>query len=66
MLCNKEMQEGHVETYDAHKTKTEVRQASRTLDNFWVLIISFIGIIAVFAIIFLVFFANTPPSVPNP
>ena len=55
-----------METYDAHKTKTEVRQGSRTLDNFWVLIISTVAIVAVFAIIFLVFFANTPPSVPNP
>ena len=55
-----------METYDAHKTKTEVRQASRTLDNFWVLIISTVAIVAVFAIIFLVFSANTPPSVPNP
>jgi len=55
-----------VETYDAHKTKTEVRQGSRTLDNFWVLIISTVAMVAVFAIIFLVFFANTPVSVPNP
>ena len=55
-----------METYDALKTKTEVRQASRTLDNFWVLIISFVAIIAVFASIFLAFCANTPPSVPNP
>lgn len=55
-----------METYDAHKTKTEVRQGSRTLDNFWVLIISTVAIVALFAIIFLVFFVNTPVSVPNP
>lgn len=55
-----------METYDAHKTTTEVRQANRTLDNFWVLIISTVAIVAVFAIIFLVFFANTPPSAVSP
>ena len=37
-----------METYDAHKSTTEVRQASRRLDNFWVLIISGLGIIAIF------------------
>ena len=55
-----------METYDAHKSTTEVRQASRRLDNFWVLIISGLGIIAIFAIIFLVFFVNTPPSAISP
>ena len=52
-----------METYDAHKTTTEVRQANRTLDNFWVLIISTAAIVALFAIIFLVFFATTPSPV---
>ena len=51
-----------METYDPHKTTTEVRQGSRTLDNLWVLIISGVAVIALFAIIFLVFFNNTPPS----
>lgn len=55
-----------METYDAHKTTTEVRQGSRTLDNFWVLVISVVAIVAIFAIIFLVFSANTPPSVISP
>ncbi|MBN9303622.1 MULTISPECIES: hypothetical protein [unclassified Devosia] len=55
-----------MKTYDAHKTTTEVRQANRTLDNFWVLVISTVAIVAVFAIIFLVFFANTPASVVSP
>ena len=55
-----------METYDAHKTATEARQASPRLDNFWVLIISTAVVIAVFAIIFLVFAGNTPPSVPSP
>jgi hypothetical protein len=58
--------EGQMETYDAHKSTTEVRQANRTLDNFWVLIISGLGIIAIFAIIFLVFFVNTPASAISP
>lgn len=54
------------DTYDAHKSATEVRQGSRTLDNFWVLIVSGIGVVALFAIIFLVFFVNTPPSAITP
>ncbi len=54
------------DTYDAHKSTTEVRQGSRTLDNFWVLIISTVVIVALFAILFLVFFANTPPSAISP
>lgn len=54
------------DTYDAHKTTTEVRQGSPTLDNFWVLIISGVVVVALFAIIFIVFFANTPPSVVSP
>ena len=55
-----------MEVYDPHKTTTEVRQASRTLDNFWVLIISTVAVVALFAIIFLVFFSNTPPSAISP
>ncbi len=51
-----------METYDPHKSTTEVRQADRRLDNFWVLVISTVAIIALFAIIYLVFFANTPAS----
>ena len=55
-----------METYDAHKTTTEVRQANHTLDNFWVLIVSGVAVIALFAIVFLVFFANTPPTAISP
>jgi len=47
-------------TYDAHKSATEVRQGSRTLDNMWVLVISTVLVIALFAIVYLVFFATTP------
>ena len=55
-----------MEVYDPHKTTTEVRQASRTLDNFWVLIISTVAVVALFAIILLVFFSYTPPSAISP
>ena len=49
-------------TYDPHKSTTEVRQGSRTLDNMWVLVISTVLIVALFAIVYLVFFATTPPT----
>jgi anti-sigma-K factor RskA len=52
-----------MEVYDAKKTTTEVRQANHQHGNFWVLIISMASVIALFAIIYFVFFANTPPSV---
>lgn len=52
-----------MEVYDAKKTATEVRQANRRLENFWVLIISTGAVIALFAIIYIIFFANTPASV---
>ena len=49
-------------TYDAHKSATEVRQASPRLGNFWVLIVSTVAVVALFAIVYLVFFASTPPT----
>jgi hypothetical protein len=55
-----------MEVYDPHKTTTEIRQASRTLDNFWVLIISTVAVVALFAIIFLVFSASTPTNTISP
>lgn len=56
-----------METYDPHKTETELRQASPTLDNFWVLILSMLGVIAVFGIVYFVFMVgSTPPSVIAP
>ena len=46
---------------DRHQPRHQASgQGSRTLDNFWVLIISGLAIVALFAIIFLVFFVNTP------
>jgi hypothetical protein len=55
-----------METYDPHKTTTEVRGANRRLDNFWVLIISTVVVIALLAIVYIVFSMNTPPSVIQP
>jgi len=52
-----------MDTYYTHKTTTEVRQASRTLDNFWVLVISVVAIVAIFAIIYL---ATAPGGVISP
>ena len=51
-----------MEVYDPHKSTTEIRQASPRLGNFWVLIVSTVLVVALFAIIFIVFFANTPPT----
>jgi hypothetical protein len=51
-----------MQTYDSHKSVTEVRQASRTKDNLWVLIVSFGAVVVIFAVIFTVYFAMTPPA----
>lgn len=51
-----------MKVYDPHKSTTEVRAGDRRLDNFWVLIVSAAVLIALFAIIYLVFFANTPAT----
>jgi hypothetical protein len=51
-----------METYDPHKTTTEVRQGNRTLDNFWVLVVSTLLVIALFAIVFVVFFLQQPAA----
>ena len=49
-----------METYDPHKSKTEVRQASPRRMNMRVLVISLIGIIVLFAIIYLIFTMSQP------
>jgi flagellar basal body-associated protein FliL len=49
------------ETYDAHKSTTEVRQGNRRQMNLRVLIISVILIVVAFAAIY-VFFLGSPPS----
>jgi hypothetical protein len=51
-----------MEVYDPHKTTTEIRQASPRLGNFWVLIVSTVLVVALFAILFIVFSVNTPPT----
>ena len=51
-----------MEVYHPHKSTTEVRHGSRRLGNFWVLIVSTVLVVALFAIIFIVFAANTPPT----
>lgn len=56
-----------METYDPHKSATEVRQGSRRLDNFRVLILSVVAIVVIFGVIFMVsVFSNTPPSAISP
>ncbi|HZY67760.1 MAG TPA: hypothetical protein VFE52_04190 [Devosia sp.] len=54
-----------MEVYDAKKSTTEVRQANRSLGNFWVLIVSGIAIVALFAIIFFFFAATQTPPTAN-
>ena len=49
-----------METYDANKTTTEVRQGSPRLGNFRVLILSLVGIVAVFGILFAISTAIQP------
>lgn len=51
-----------MEVYDPHKSTTEIRQANRRLGNFWVLIVSTVLVVALFAIIYLAFLAGTPPT----
>jgi hypothetical protein len=51
-----------MEVYDPHKSTTEVRQANGRLGNFWVLIVSTALVVALFAIVFIVFFSTTPPT----
>ncbi|UXN75265.1 hypothetical protein N8D56_10755 [Devosia sp. A8/3-2] len=49
-----------METYDPHKNTTEVRQASPRKMNLRVLVISLIGIIVLFAILYMVFTMSQP------
>jgi uncharacterized membrane protein YbhN (UPF0104 family) len=64
LLSHSNLQWGAMmKTYDSHKSTTEVRQGDRRKDNLWVLLISTALVVALFAIIYFVFFANTPPSV---
>jgi hypothetical protein len=47
--------ESVMETYDPHKTKTEVRQASPRKMNLRVLTFSLIGVVVAFVVIYLIF-----------
>jgi len=49
-----------METYDPGKTTPEVRQGSRRLMNFRVLIFSLIGLILAFGLIYLLFTIFAP------
>lgn len=63
LVSHTNLMEGQqMEVYDPHKTTTEIRQASPRLGNFWVLIVSTALVVALFAIIYIVFFNTTPPT----
>jgi hypothetical protein len=49
-----------METYDPNKNSTELRQASPRKMNLRVLIFSMIGLIALFAIIFIIYTVTQP------
>lgn len=49
-----------METYDPHKTTTEVRQASPRKMNLRVLVWSMLGLIVLFAVIYLVYTLAQP------
>lgn len=52
-----------METYDPNKSTTDVRQASPRKMNMRVLVISLVGIVVVFAILYLIYAATQqPPS----
>ena len=53
-----------MQTYDSHKSTTEVRQGSRRLLNFRVLVWSLFAVILAFGLIYLFFFvfASPPPN----
>lgn len=51
-----------METYDPHKSTTEVRQGNRRLMNARVLLISTGLVIVAFVLIYFFFFATTPPA----
>ena len=56
--------EHSMETYDPNKNTTEVRQASPRKMNLRVLVISLIGIVVAFAVIYLIYtmMQPTPPA----
>jgi len=57
-------QERHMETYDPDKNTTEVRQANPRKMNLRVLVVSLIGIVVLFAIVYLVLGMMQPAPTP--
>lgn len=51
-----------METYDAHKSTTEVRQGNRRMMNTRVLVISLALVMIAFAIIYFIFFIQPDPT----
>lgn len=49
-----------MQTYDSKKSTTEVRQGDRRLGNTRVLIFSFLGVVILFAFIFILFSIMAP------
>lgn len=44
-----------METFDPHKSTTEVRGANRRTTNFWVLIIGVVAIVILFTLIYVIY-----------
>jgi len=53
-----------METYDPHKSTTEVRQASPRKMNARVLVMSLIGVVIAFVVIYIVY-SMAMPAAPN-
>lgn len=51
-----------METYDPHKSTTEVRQASPRKMNSRVLVISLIGVVIAFAVIYVIYSIAMPAA----
>jgi len=49
-------------TYDSHKTTNEVRQGNSRMMNMRVLVLSLVGIVVLFGLIYLAFALHTPPT----
>lgn len=52
-----------MKTYDPHKSKSDVRQASPRMMNFRVMIMSLIGVLVAFAVIYVVYQYAVPAPV---
>ncbi|NMA98649.1 MAG: hypothetical protein GX970_11170 [Phyllobacteriaceae bacterium] len=52
-----------METYDPHKSKTEVRQASPRKMNSRVLVISLVAVVLIFAVLLIIFNTTQPGNI---